>query len=252
MKDARVWSFGGGVQSAAIAVMVVKGVLPRPDLIVIADTGREAASTWRYLDDVVRPLLGEVGLDVEVAPHSLASCDLYSHGGDLLMPAFTLGVGRLRGWCSGEWKRDVVSRYLRLRGVVSCVNWLGISADEARRVSKPRKAWLQLRFPLVELGITREACLAIVAAAGLPRPPRSSCWCCPHRGDAEWRELRDREPEDFARAVELDRRLRVADVELGGAGVFLHRRRVALELVDLGGGAGACDASGCDSGECWT
>lgn len=39
MQTQDVWSFGGGVQSAAIAVMVVKGVLPRPDLIVIADTG---------------------------------------------------------------------------------------------------------------------------------------------------------------------------------------------------------------------
>ena len=31
-----VWSYGGGVQSAAIAVLVVQGKLPRPERIVMA------------------------------------------------------------------------------------------------------------------------------------------------------------------------------------------------------------------------
>lgn len=36
-----VWSSGGGTQSSAIAVLILKRLLPRPDRAVIADTGRE-------------------------------------------------------------------------------------------------------------------------------------------------------------------------------------------------------------------
>jgi hypothetical protein len=44
-----VWSFGGGVQSWALAVLVAQGRLPRPDYTVIANTKREATETWEYL-----------------------------------------------------------------------------------------------------------------------------------------------------------------------------------------------------------
>lgn len=247
-----VWSFGGGVQSTAMAVMVVKGVLPRPDLVVMADTGREASATWSYLRDVVQPYLAVVGLEVEIASHDLAKRDLYSPHGDLLLPVYTAGGGRLATFCAAEWKREVCSRWLRRRGVQSCVNWIGISSDEAHRRREPRKAWLQLRYPLLELGVSREACLSIVAAAGLPRPPRSACWCCPHRGDAEWRSLRDGSPEDWRRAVELDEDLRAADVAGGGQGVYLFHGRVPLPAAELGDRPGELAASGCQSGECWT
>ena len=44
-----VWSYGGGTQTAAIAVLILQGRLPKPDIAVMADTGREIASTWDYL-----------------------------------------------------------------------------------------------------------------------------------------------------------------------------------------------------------
>lgn len=52
------WSCGGGLQSAAIGVLVGEGVLPVPDLAGIADTGRERRTTWEYHRDVMQPLLG--------------------------------------------------------------------------------------------------------------------------------------------------------------------------------------------------
>ena len=36
-----VWSFGGGVQSVAILVLVAEGKLPKPECVVMSDTGRE-------------------------------------------------------------------------------------------------------------------------------------------------------------------------------------------------------------------
>jgi len=91
---AEVLSYGGGRQTVAICVLIAQGKLPRPERIVMADTGREATSTWEYLDAHVRPLLrAAVGLEVEVAGHELATVDLY-HGEDrLLIPAFTRDGG---------------------------------------------------------------------------------------------------------------------------------------------------------------
>jgi hypothetical protein len=44
-----VWSYGGGKQSVAIAALIVQGKLPKPDLIVMADTdanGHLLGATW--------------------------------------------------------------------------------------------------------------------------------------------------------------------------------------------------------------
>ena len=134
-----IWSYGGGVQSAAISVLVLRGELPRPERIVMADTSREASATWAYLDDVVQPALAEAGLRVEIAPHALATKGLLSTSGKPLMPVYTRQaagagrVGQMRNFCSGEWKRDVVRRYVRSLGygpagrseLGPVVNWLG-------------------------------------------------------------------------------------------------------------------------------
>lgn len=44
----QVLSYGGGVQTVAMVALVLQGRLPRPDMIVIADTSREKQSTWDY------------------------------------------------------------------------------------------------------------------------------------------------------------------------------------------------------------
>jgi len=40
-----VFSTGGGTQSTAIAGLIVQGLLPKPEICVIADTGREMPTT---------------------------------------------------------------------------------------------------------------------------------------------------------------------------------------------------------------
>ncbi len=85
-----VWSYGGGTQSIAIALLVASGKLPKPDLIVFADTGREASETFEYTERHVSPLLASIGLTIETASHDLSKVDLYKRTGKketLLIPA---------------------------------------------------------------------------------------------------------------------------------------------------------------------
>lgn len=258
MKRAQILSFGGGTQSAAMAVLVASGVLPRPDRVVIADTGREASATWAYLDAHIRPLLARVGLTVDVVPHSYATIDLFAAKGDTLLPAYTAGgTGKLPTWCSVEWKRRPIRRWLREHGYGPLKReravdlWLGFTVDEVTRCKDSDVDWVRHRFPLVlTYPVDRATCIGIVERAGLPTPPRSRCWMCPHQHNAEWRELRDTAPSDFAQAVALDEELRRED-----ANVFLHRAGVPLATADLEAGSSSSDQdlfAACVGESCFT
>ncbi len=244
-----VWSYGGGVQSVAIGVLVREGVLPRPDLTVIADTGRERRTTWDYMRDVMQPYLNPVGVKIEVASHDLSRVDMYSPSGLPLAPVYT-GEGRLPGYCSGEWKRDVVNRWLRLQGVENCDCWIGFSMDEIRRVSeKDRRQWCRQQFPLIDRMINRAMCRSIITAAGLPIPHKSRCWMCPHQDEKEWQEVYD-DPEEWTKAVAADEEIRANDPEQKG--LYLYAGRVPLAMANFGSGAILPPARPCESGFCWT
>ena len=233
-----IWSYGGGVQSAALAVAVLDGRLPGPETVIMADTGREASATWDYLDQVVGPALADAGLAVEVGPHSYATVALYSRRGSLLLPASTEGGGgKLPTYCSVEWKRRPVTRRLREMGYGPhrpVTLWLGMSTDELDRMRASDTRWIAHAFPLAfALRWSRADCVAAVRAAGWPDPPKSSCWMCPHRSDAQWRDLRDHHPDDWSRAVALDEALRDEAQPHHDANAYVHRSGVALALAEL-------------------
>ncbi len=221
-----ILSYGGGTQTAAMCVLVATGKLPRPDYVIAADTGREMPSTWEYADTYMRPLLASVGLELHIAGHELATVDVYSGNGDLLVPAYT-GTGKLPTYCSNEWKQRVVHRYARqvLGMGTDLINWIGFSLDEIGRI----KGNEGRRFPLIDLMLTGADCQAIILSAGLPLPRKSRCWMCPHQHNAEWREVRA-DAGLWRQAIELDAEIREND-ERGG--VYLHPQRVPLEQADI-------------------
>jgi hypothetical protein len=230
---AEVLSYGGGRQTVAICVLIAQGKLPRPERIVCADTGREASSTWAYLEAHVAPLLATVGLKVEIAGHDLATQDLWDVNGDVLIPAYT-AEAKMRTFCSNQWKVRPVRRYLRSLGYGPdrpVRVWLGISTDEVGRAKPSDAAWHQNHFPLLfDVPMNKRECVSLVVAAGLPEPPRSSCWMCPHRADAEWLAL---SPVDRVKANALDAEIRSRDITNGNGGIWLHKSRKPLaELSD--------------------
>jgi len=247
-----VWSYGGGVQTAGIAVLVAEGILPRPDYIVMADTSRETKTTFDYLDQVIRPYLAKVDLDVTIVGREHSNVDLYGHNGYLLIPAFT-ERGRMPTYCSGEWKREAIRRWLRKQGVQQCTLWMGISFEERHRAKQSNVQWMTHEFPLVDMKISREKCFMMVEQAGLPKPPKSCCWMCPLRNDEEWQFLQEHDPDGWKQAVELDKEIREVYDE-GTEELFLHRSRVPLDQVKLGDNGGQLElfATGCSSGHCFT
>lgn len=223
-----VLNYGGGRQTMAMLCLIAKGILPKPDRIIIADTGREKSSTWDYLFAIAEPLAQSFGMNIEIAPRSLAYVDLYGHNGDLLLPVYT-ATGKMTAFCSTEWKARVVRRFLTAQGVGAVINWIGFALDERKRV----KGTEGRAFPLLDLGLTKRDCIQIISDAGFPLPPPSSCWMCPNMPNEEWRYIRDNYPVDFERACALDEEIREQDIFNGGGGVWLHHSRQPLRTADL-------------------
>lgn len=252
-----VWSYGGGTQSIAIALLVASGKLPRPDMVVMADTVREMTETWEYTEQHIQPLLASVGLAIEIASHDLSKVDLYGGktGETLLIPAFTQD-GKLSNFCSHEWKMYVVRRYIRAKGVKECINWLGISTDEVERLHPSDKKWCETQWPLCGMPVSagynvmmsRNDCKQLIESAGLPTPPKSSCWMCPHRRNSQWQRLKMFYPQDFQKAVQLDKEIRAKD-KMGG--VWLHDSRKPLDEIDFETEEKNQPELGCDSGYCF-
>lgn len=225
----QIWSSGGGVQSTAIAALIVQGKLPKPDLAVISDTERELSTTWAYMDAVTRPALLGVGVVLHrVKKSRYATVDLYGGKGKdaLLIPAFTTQegeIGKLPGFCSNEWKLRVVQRWAtKEHGVKAVTLWMGISTDEQGRASIPTGKW-QKRYPLIELGMSRADCFAVVEKMGWPKPPRSSCWMCPNHREGEWAWQQAAAPQDHRKAVHFEQEIRRRDPH-----IWLHHSAKAL------------------------
>lgn len=257
MAKSIVWSCGGGTQSAAIAALIVRGVLPKPDVAVIADTGREASETWRFYDEILVPELSGVGVDLVRLPHSIDgsgynTVDLLS-GADkktIVMPMFTDkdGIGMLPKYCSNEWKSRPVDRYLRELGLKSGEMWIGFSTDEIRRCRKPddKKNWNH-SYPLIDLKMSRGDCIATVEKMGWGTPPRSACWMCPYHNNVEWAHLKENEPDDFAKAVSLEKDLQKIDPN-----VFFHNSCEPLDSVNFYDDQTDLFGNRCASGMCFT
>lgn len=226
-----VLCYGGGRQTIAICVLIARGVLPKPDRVVMADTARENRSTWDYLEQHAAPYLQAIGLEVEIAKHDLATVDLYDKHGLTLMPVFT-ATGKTRSYCSVEWKKRVIDRHLRNGGVRTGDRWLGYAFDERRRwIGKHgvlEKGW-RVICPLVDLMMNTETCLRLIESEGLPEPQHSSCYMCPHKRNSEWRAIRN-DPEQWAKAIQIDEEVREQDEKHG---VWLHHDRVPLAEANI-------------------
>lgn len=246
-----VLSLGAGVQSSTLALMAAVGEMPAPDAAIFADTGWEPAAVYRHL----AWLETQLPFPVYRVRNGNIRRDLMRFGKGnrwASIPAFVRNekgeAAMIRRQCTTEYKlvpvrrqsRDLLGapRRGRMRKGYSVEMLLGISRDEAQRMKPSEVAYIENRWPLIELGMTRADCLAWLADRGFPEPPKSSCIGCPFHTDAQWRSLA---PPELADAAEVDATIRrgVTQGEL-----YLHRSLVPLDQVDFQPDQGGPDPFG--------
>jgi hypothetical protein len=244
-------SLGAGVQSSTMALMAAHGeITPMPTGAIFADTQAEPKAVYEWLDwlearlpfPVHRVTAGDLRADALKRVRSKTGNEYLK----ARIPVFTTDPddgshGKLGRHCTRTYKIEPINAAIRrLVGIrrapshAVVVSWIGISLDEFSRVKPSRVPWVECRWPLIELRMTRQKCLDWMAGNGYPTPPRSACTFCPFHSDAEWTRLKTEEPEAFADAVAFDREIRGA-----AAGTvlrstpFLHASRKPLDQVDF-------------------
>lgn len=251
--DKTFLSFGGGVQSTAIALMIAKhpevfaekGLLI-PKHIIFADTGAEPDYVLHNVEKVFS-ILDKVGLKTYTvqAKETILDDAKKSNGrGIATPPYFTKNeygdMGILRRQCTKTYKIEPITKKQReILGYKPRVRipqghsrlWLGISTDELGRAKPSLNKWMVNIFPLLELRLDRTACATYCYKELGYAVKKSACFFCPYKHQEEWVSMKRDNPELFARAVEFDERIR--HLNQMGKGIrdkcFIHRSGYPLK-----------------------
>ena len=239
-------SFGAGVQSTALLIMSNLGLYdcPRADVAIFADTGDEP----EWVGETLRRMKAWSQIPVEVVSIGRLSDAILKPGTQRkpALPVFTLGrdgkAAPLIRQCTMEYKIQPIHRRVRelcgykprqrVKTIVQAL--MGISVDEADRMTLSRTPWQSNIYPLVDARLNRGDCDRITRGQGFPAPGRSACVYCPYHSDRYWQMLRDEHPKEWSRAVCFDFNLRgsLAGPAYPKAGpAYLHRSLVPLDQV---------------------
>ena len=262
-----ILSFGGGVQSVAIACLMLQGKIKKTDIAIFVDTGREKSSTLEYYNQY---LANQFPLTIIKAKDWLSAKDFdvvieQENRKDVRIPAFT-ETGKMRSLCSNRWKVMAIRRFLRHLGVKNADMLLGISADESKRVRLSDVGWLTNYYPLIDglfskkysdLVLRRLDCFKVIQDFGLPPAPKSSCYICPNMRPQEWVNLPTHDLEK-AIAVEKDMQERTRG-HLQQMPYLTNTKLPLTEAIkkykqdlELAEKQGVFEMSECSSGYCFT
>jgi hypothetical protein len=268
----KVFSFGGGVQSMAVLVLAAQGRVDY-DAFVFANVGDDSENpeTIEYVNRHAIPYASAHGIRFDVAqktrkgePDTVLKA-LERDNKSVVIPVYMSNGAPGNRSCTFDHKVKVVDEWIKLQGVSSAVIGVGISTDESKRMrstesqtyyrkGKPIGFAKSIEYPLIDLQLSRSACAVIIQAAGLPVPPKSSCWFCPFHHPSVWIELKRTQPDLWQRALTLESRINEKRRQIGRDEVYLHQRCQPLEIAvadQLSLFETSCNNQ-CDSGYCFT
>ncbi len=270
MKD--YMSFGGGVQSTAIALLAINKD-PRllevtdgrvPELYLFADTGDESAEVYENVA-LMRQEIEASGAtymqvarpdrkygDLSLSDHILTRLNA-EEGGVSLPPMFVADkTGRAMPVfraCTQDYKANILDKaakaYFNIPRMkksftgLKIRHWFGISLDEVSRTRTSGDVWRDFYYPLIDMRWKRSDCLKYIHQHGM-KVARSACVYCPFHSNSEWRRIQS-QPDEFAKAVAFEKSVhKVWDEGKNVGGLktkpYLHRSRIPIDEVDFTGG----------------
>jgi hypothetical protein len=275
MATLRTISYGGGVQSTALLVLAAQRRIDF-EVFLFANVGddSEDPATLVYVERYAKPYAAAHGIQLVELRKRRRDGSVETLYGRLTKPGskslpipvrMSNGAPGTRS-CTAEFKIRQVGRWLVAHGASAdnpATVGIGISLDEIERVNNRRaQPYERPVYPLLdhEPPLRRLDCQRIIAAAGLPVPPKSACWFCPMRRPATWAETRRDRPDLFARACALEDLLNDRRRNLGKDPVWLTRFNKPLAtaigraqdtLPGLDQGDDEMEYT-CDNGACFT
>ena len=190
-----VVGYSGGVTSAWCLSWALNS-FPREEVVALFhDTRREDADTYRYLREMAAKL--DIGITERSDGRSVEEVEDDEHA---------LANNRM-AFCSRILKIHQRERYfdeLRDAGVTDIALVLAFSANEPERVERARaSAWAggyTVKFPMIEIGMTKQACADWSVSIGVPIPrmyawsDHANCVGCRRGGKAYWLAVKENAP----------------------------------------------------------
>ncbi|MCK5558847.1 MAG: phosphoadenosine phosphosulfate reductase [Candidatus Hydrogenedentes bacterium] len=262
----RVFSTGGGVQSTAALILAARGEIEY-QVFVFANTGDDSENpdTLSYIEEIALPYAKAAGVEfVEVQKLRQGKYEKQTLYGEIhrrkrsvMIPVRMSNGAPGNRACTIDFKIRVVDKWIAENTEKGTDVWvgLGITTDEFHRArfaepEQVRGFTKRIEYPLIDLRMSRQDCMNMIASEGLPVPPRSACYFCPFHRREEWIRMRNAKPDLFQKAVELERFINHRrEAVLRKDKVWFHQALRPLEEA-VGMQMTFDDLDNCESGYC--
>ncbi len=204
--------YGGGTNSTALLVEMIKRGEPAPHAILFADTGGEKPHTYAYIE-----MLSTWLTIFSYPPITVVRRNSRGKGTENLYDScFRLNVlpSVAYGWRTRSQKYKIEPQDKWFKGDNACKDeWLlggkvskviGFDWGEVKRARFGEDEKYILRYPLIDWRMDRAACVKAIEDAGLELPGKSACFFCPHSKKGEIRQLSVQYPELLQKALALE------------------------------------------------
>ena len=249
-----VISYGGGVNSTAMAIQILESGAP-VDAIIFSDTGAEMPETLEYIKTFNGHIKKYFRREIlTVYPKRGTLIEIAESKNIIPRPASALR------WCTAEVKikpvRQRCREMMRAEKKRKLVLYVGIDAGESHRIKPAEVAYIKHSYPLIDADFSRRMCAEIIEKHNLPVPIKSGCYFCEFQPKSKWRELYEIHPELYERASQMEQRAHknnptkpeffntikgkpISLIELADS--FKHQTQLVLDAPD---NQGLCDG-GC-------
>lgn len=213
---ATLLSYGGGKDSTTMIAMdlnrdatalylgitreCLDEALPSFDFAIFSDPGAEFEVTYKTIDKV-KSVLGDrlvitqkEGETISEWCHRLGIVPVMPGGSHV---------------CSKKFKGDVLAAWAKKQNIDEPIWLIGIEANEGRRAKRftpPKGDNAEYRYPLIDLGLTREDLDGLLNHLGWEAVHKSSCVFCPYMAEWEIKEMYFNHPDDWKKVVEIEDR----------------------------------------------
>jgi len=204
IEEKLIFPFGGGVNSVALAILLVKENIV-PDYILFANTGGwtnlgEKHETYRYKRFFSNWLQSKGFPKITTVVYNEEG--LYR---EMIRLKTLPSVAFDWKTCSQKWKIQASDKFLKSKNVKDRKKIIGYDAGEGHRSNTNyTEPGLSFWYPLVDWDYDRMDCVKIIIDAKMPLPPKSSCFFCPNMNAWEIHQLKEEDSCRFDKAIIME------------------------------------------------
>jgi len=197
MSEKYIVSYGGGVDSTAMIIWLIKNKKPI-DYVVFADVGNEVPETYQFIEKYMKPYCTKQNIPFQTV-YVRRKISLWTNC--FRLRKFPSQIWR---WCTRDFKvRPIHKFYKSLK--CDIIEYMGIDYDEVRRMKPSMDDYITKEYPLIDNKISRQDCIEIIRKAGMPIPVKSGCFFCPFNNKDRWNYIKEKHPDLFKLSEQLEK-----------------------------------------------